>query len=390
MSNSTHYLESSVKKVVAHLTSSCFLGGPERQILGLAQELSSAYRTVLMSFSEGGHCRDFLRAASENGHEAIELVNDTPLLFAARRELISLLRSAKATVICTHGYKADALGLLAARHLGIPAVAVSRGWTRESWKVRAYESLDRRLLRRMDRVVAVSEGQAAKVRQAGVPPDNVLVIRNSIQAERFADNAPGHRDELRSLFPAAPAVIVGAVGRLSPEKGFDVLVEAAAIMTAAHPEVGFALFGDGPQQSRLVRRIADLGLQQRFVLAGFRDDLDRFIPHFDLQVLPSYTEGLPNVVLESLAAGVPVVATRVGGTPEVVDDGVNGYLVPPGDARTLAERISSLVDSADLRRRMGAAGRERVLREFTFQRQAGEYLDLFAGLSNFPVTEVAC
>ncbi len=213
----------------------------------------------------------------------------------------------------------------------VPVIAMSHGWTAETWKVRVYETLDRACLRRMDRVVCVSEGQAEKVRRAGVRADRVAVIRNAVRAERFDHADPADRRVLEAMFPQAPERIVGSAGRLSPEKGFGVLVEAAAIVARSDPGAGFIHFGDGPLRETIQRRIAELGLERRFILAGFRDDLDRFLPHWDLSVLPSFTEGLPTVVLESYAAGVPVVATAVGGTPEAVADGVDGYLVPPGD-----------------------------------------------------------
>ena len=240
-----------------------------------------------------------------------------------------------ADVLCPHGYKANVVGLLAARRLCLPVIAVSRGWTGETWKVRLYERLDRACLRRMDRVVCVSEGQAIKVRRAGVKPERVVVIRNAIRPERFAMPDPSARAELLGLFRKPPDRIVGAAGRLSPEKGFEVLVEAAAITTGSHPGIGFIHFGDGPLRERLQRRIDELGLGHRFLLAGFRNDLDRLIPAWDLAVIPSYTEGLPNIALEAFAAAVPVVGTAVGGVPEVIKHGQSGYLVSPGDPQAL-------------------------------------------------------
>jgi glycosyltransferase involved in cell wall biosynthesis len=145
--------------------------------------------------------------------------------------------------------------------------------------------------------------------------------------------------------------------------------------------VGFVHFGDGPLRAGLEQQIARLGLEGRFILAGFRDDLDRFLPHWDLAVLPSFTEGLPNVVLESYAAGVPVVATAVGGTPEVVEDGVDGYLVPPRDTAALAGRILDMLALGEGRRLMGQRGRERIQARFTFHAQARLYQNLFAGLT---------
>src|SRR5262249_16793891 len=149
-----------------------------------------------------------------------------------------------------------------------------------------------------------------------------------------------------------------------------VLVEAATTVTRADRDVGFVLFGDGPLRDHLTRQIAQQGLADRFVLAGFRSDLGRFLPHCDLVALPSYTEGLPVIVLEAFAAGVPVVATAVGGTPEVIEEGQCGYLVPPGDAAALVRRLSDLLGSESQRQAMGARGQQRVREQFTFAAQA--------------------
>src|SRR5262249_26187231 len=143
--------------------------------------------------------------------------------------------------------------------------------------------------------------------------------------------------ELRGLFPVPLRHIVVAAGRLSPAKGFADLIDAARLVCDANAHVCFAIFGEGWLHNELQCSVDELGLQERFVLPGFRDDPERLLPWADLFVLPSYTEGLPNVVLEASAAAVPVVATAVGGTPEVVRDGETGYLVPPRDPETLAE-----------------------------------------------------
>jgi glycosyltransferase involved in cell wall biosynthesis len=233
----------------------------------------------------------------------------------------------------------------------------------------------------MNVVVCVSEGQASKVRFAGVREDRLQVIRNSIAVDRFAAPADPGRAFLQSFFPQPRSMLIGAVGRLSPEKGFGTLVEAAAQVMQLHPDAGFLVFGDGPLRGKLTQRIAELGLRENLVLAGFRDDLDRWLANFDLTILPSYTEGLPNVVLESFAARVPVVATAVGGTPEVVDDGTNGYLVTPGLPGLLARRILDLLANEPLRRRMGLQGYRQVREHFTFAAQAQKYEALFRRLS---------
>jgi glycosyltransferase involved in cell wall biosynthesis len=368
--------------IIVHLTSSTFFGGPERQMLGLAQHLVPAYRSVFISFSEKYRCQAFLHEARRQGFDGWELRNDTPRWAAAIREIRGWLEETHAGILCCHGYKANFLGRWAARRQNVPVVAVSRGWTGEDFKVRCYEAIDRFFLRRMDRVICVSQGQAAKVIRAKVPASKVTVIRNAIDAGRFARPNPAYRDQLRRLFPVPPARIVGAAGRLSPEKGFSVLVQAARNLVRTGSSVGFVLFGDGPLRDSLQRQVNDAGLQNSFVLAGFRNDLDCMLPFLDLFVAPSFTEGLPNVILEAFAAGVPVVATAVGGTPEIVDDEVSGFLVPSGNAQALADRISRLLNSDDLARTMGQRGRQRVLQDFTFEAQAAAYRRLFTSFPN--------
>jgi glycosyltransferase involved in cell wall biosynthesis len=367
---------------LVHLTASTFFGGPERQLLGLGRALPGQFRSTYLSFSESGRSGAFLERAADAGFETMRLEHDTPHLRAAIRELTAFLYERNADCLLAHGYKANLLGRIAARRCGIPVVAVSRGWTGENFKVRCYETLDRFHLRFMDAVVCVSQGQAWKVRRAGVSARKVQVIRNAARVEAFRDPDPAYRDRLRQLAGlSGSGRVVLAAGRLSPEKGFHVLVEAAGLIARSNRSIYCVLFGEGAERPLLERRIDELGLRDRFVLAGFREDLDRWLPWADLVVLPSFTEGLPNVALEAAAAGVPVVATAVGGTPEVVCDGLNGMLVSPGDPSALAESIIRMCDDDALSRTMGNAGRRLMHERFSFAAQAQAYQRLFAGLT---------
>jgi glycosyltransferase involved in cell wall biosynthesis len=229
----------------------------------------------------------------------------------------------------------------------------------------------------MDHVVCVAEAQAAKVLQVGVPAGRVTVIRNAIRTERFAAAEPSCRETLQNFFPSPRSRIIGAAGRLSPEKGFDVLIEAASRVAAKDRSIGFVLFGDGSQRDALAQQVTRADLGGVFVLAGFRTDLDRLLPSLDLFVHASFREGLPNVVLEALAAQVPVVSTAVDGTPEVLEDGVSGYMVPLGDVAALAERVLQVLASEERRREMGQNGHRRVHQDFTFTAQSQRYRQLF-------------
>lgn len=365
---------------IVHLTSSRFFGGPERQMLGLAQALPPHVQTSFLSFSEGGKCSTFLDRVREAGFEAEALRHDTPRLAAAFCELSQILRRKKVALLCCHGYKAILIGRLAARWTRTPAIAISRGWTSETPRVRVYEAIERLSLRLMDRVVCVSQGQAAKVLRAGVPADQVVVIPNAIRAARFESPEFGAFHNLHSLFPQPMRRIVGAAGRLSPEKGFSLFIDAAAIIARRDPTIGFVLFGDGPLRDSLKDQIISLGLERNFILTGFRSDLDSYIPHLDLMVLSSFTEGMPNVILEAFAAGVPVVATSVGGVPELVEHGITGLLVPPSDCAALADAIVDVLSDDRARIAMGRRARVRVRSVFTFEANAKAYLALIEEL----------
>jgi glycosyltransferase involved in cell wall biosynthesis len=366
--------------IVVQLMASPFFGGPERQMLGLASSLPRDYRTIFISFAERGLSRPFLERAGQAGFETVTLEANTPYFRRAAREVAGHLRRLRADIVCCSGYKPDVIGWLAARQVGIPVVSVSHGWTAATLKVRLYEALDRLILRWMDCTVCVSEGQAARVRRAGVPPERLALIRNAIQADAFTTADPAYAARLRSLFPQPHRRIVGAAGRLSPEKGFGQLVEAAQIVRREDPGVSFVLFGDGPLRGELTRLVAGKRLEDHFILAGYRPDLERYLPHLDLLALPSFTEGLPVILLEACAAGLPVVATAVGGIPEVIEEGVTGYLVPPRNPDALARRILDVLGSEADRRAMGLRGRGRIKEQFTFEAQCLQYQQLFEKL----------
>jgi glycosyltransferase involved in cell wall biosynthesis len=364
--------------VIVHLLASPFFGGPERQVLGLARALPPEYRTVFLSFAERGLGGPFLEKARQHGFEAVSLKHNAPFFRRAANEIAVHLRRVGARVLCCSGYKPDVIGWLAARQAGVPVLSISHGWTAVTLKVRLNEMIDRLVLHGMDRVVCVSEAQARKVRRAGVAPGRVVVIRNAVGRESFREPDPQYRREMVELFTVPPRLLVGAAGRLSPEKGFDQLAEAARRLLDHHPSAGFVVFGDGLLREELTRQIAGCGLGGRFVLAGFRGNLEDYLPNLDVFAQPSFTEGLPVAVLEASAAGLPVVATAVGGTPEVVADGETGFLVPPGRPDVLAERLGLLLEDAALRTEMGQRGRRRVEESFTFEAQSVQYQRLFA------------
>ena len=367
---------------ITQLMASPFYGGPERQIVGLARHLPADCETTFLTFAEDGRSQALLDEVRRLGFRGETLAHNFPRVGRCVAEIADRLRELKTDIVCCNGYKPDILGWRAARRVNLPVVIVSHGWTAATWKVRVYEAVDRWVHRRVEAVVSVSASQSGKVRAAGVAADKNITIVNAVGDEAFADAESVYRENLLGLFAHRPRVVIGAAGRLSPEKGFGQLVEAASALPAEHKDVGIVIFGDGPLRGELTRRIAELGLSDRVVLAGFRGDVGKFLPHLDLAAIPSYTEGLPVILLELLAAAVPIVATRVGGIPEVIDDGVTGRLVAAGRPDELARSLGAMLADVDSRRRMAEAGREVVKTRFTCRNQAAEYYALFQRLAS--------
>lgn len=363
--------------VIVHLMASPFYGGPEKQMLGLALNLPASYRWVFLTFAERGLCQGLLDQVRAQGLKGIALKHNIPHLRSAIGEVAEHLRRLKADVLCCSGYKPDIVGLFAARRASVPVIAIAHGWTGATWKVRVNETLDRLSLRWMDQVVCVSEAQAVKVRQAGVAANKVVVIRNAVGADAFAKADPAYRDKLATLFDKPPGYVIGAAGRLSPEKGFDLFVQAAARLSRESGSVGFVIFGDGPLRNSLREQIVAHGLQSKCILAGFRADVHKYFPYLDLVVVPSRTEGLPVVLLEAMAAGVPVVAASVGGIPEVIDNGISGYLVAPGDPIALAHRLGDALNDESHRIGIGKKGRQVVEERFSTRVQGEAYQEVF-------------
>jgi glycosyltransferase involved in cell wall biosynthesis len=365
---------------IAHLIATNFAGGPEKQILEHARRLNpQLFSFLLISFIERGRPNELLETARGAGISFCGISTGNPFHPSVILSLYGILKDKGIDLLVAHGYKGNVLGRLASLIRGIPLVLISRGWTGENRKVRIFEALDKGFLRYSSHVVAVSDGQRKKILALGVPGDKVSVIHNAID---IRDRAVLPGGALRKVFgiPEWAPVVVSA-GRLSPEKNFGGLVRAAARVIREIPDVFFFVFGEGFLRTELVQAVRKEGIDERFRFPGFRKDLPAMIRDADLFVLPSFTEGLPNVVLEAYAQGRAVVATAVGGTPEVVEHGRSGILLQdPSDPDAMAAAILRLLKNEGLRGKMGAAGKEDVRRKFNFESQTASYEKLYAGM----------
>lgn len=233
--------------------------------------------------------------------------------------------------------------------------------------------------RLLDRIVCISEAIRDLLIADGISPERLVVIPSGVDLDRFARVMPS-LDLRHALGIPGDHVVVGTVAAMAGHKDYPTLLEAAAEVVHAENHVTFCAVGDGPMRSEIEARARRLGLGRRFVFCGFQDDVGAYLRLFDVFVLASRTEGLGSSLLDALAVGLPVVATRAGGIPEIVSDGINGLLVPPSDPAALARAILTVIRDRDLRERLRANARSSVER-FDIAHTVASYVQLYAELS---------
>jgi len=338
-------------------------GGAEAMVLDLSRGLARhADVSVACLKGEGALAPAFRRAGNPVHALGIEGVRHAAGLW----RLLDLIRSGRFDLVHTHLLHAGIVGRALARLARVRAIVHTQHntlhWETDSLLL---ARVNRATLRFADRVIAVGETVADRVaRHGGVPQGRIVTIRNGVDTNRFRPaDARGFLAEAFGVPPDAP--LVGAVAGLRPVKGHDVLLPAMQEVVRVLPAARLLLVGDGPLRGAIEEEIAARGLSDRTILAGTRTDVEAIVPGCDVIALSSREEGVPVSVLEAMACAVPVVATRVGGTPEVVADGRTGLLVPPGDPDALAGALIRLLRSPEEARVMGKEGREAALERFS-------------------------
>ena len=357
---------------VVHLLAPGPMAGAERVVLGGTRALIDAGASVTLLILADTRCADavakFLVEADRLAvpHASVRTRGrvDPSAVVALGRTL----RRIRPDLLHLHGYKALTYAALAAPR-ACASVATHHGVTAHSRSVRAYEALARRLYRRLTRVVAVSEAGVEELRAGGVPAARISRIPNFLALDLAPLDPSGPL-----LAGVAPELLY--VGRLSPEKGLDVLLDAVRHVDGLRVR----LLGEGRSRAALEAQVASMALGGRVQFQGFCDDVRPYLGAAQVLVLPSFREGLPMALIEAVAAGLPVVASRVGGIPQLVRDGDNGLLVPPGDAPALAAALTRMRDQLGAFRARAVAGAASVRDAYSPVRWAERTLALYRGI----------
>jgi len=315
----------------------------------------------------------------EGFQRSIDLFRDG----SAYRALKASLREWKPDVVHTHSAKAGFLGRLAAHACRVPRIVHTPHVFPFQWATGIqrtfYLQLERYAAKRCSHIVCVGSQQFDLATRMGLTSiDRFRVIRNGVSIPE-PTTAERRADLRRRLDLPEDALVIGMIARLAPQKGVGTFLDCAARLARNDERVVFVLIGSGPEEGHVRQRIETLGMAERLHLLGHRDDAEQLYGAFDILVLSSLYEGLPYVLLEGMACGLPIVATDVLGTSELIEDGVCGCLVPSGDAEKMAACLQELINSPDSRERLGTAARERVQAEFRLDSFLTEHERLYRG-----------
>ncbi|MFN2628773.1 MAG: glycosyltransferase family 4 protein [Gaiellaceae bacterium] len=381
-----------IVRVIARLN----MGGPALHVAYLSNALRDrGYETVLVAgtLARGEESMAFV---AEGLGVRIERVHELSREISALRDaraafrLAKLIRRERPQILHTHTAKAGAVGRLAALLAGgaRPPIVVHtfhghvlRGYF-DPLRTMGFRLLERWLAKGSTALIAVSPQVRDDLVALGVAPkEKFVVIRLGIELEERIAAGPAARGETRRLMGVpADAFVVGWIGRMTGVKNTTDVLVALRLLRDRGVEAYLCMVGDGPDRGRIERRAHDLGVAKRCLFLGYQEQVAPFYAAFDVMILPSVNEGTPVSAIESLAAGRPVVATRVGGVPDVVSDGVDGFLVDPGDPEQLAVRLAELARDPALRARMGEAGRTRVPGRYAVDRLVDDMDRLYRSL----------
>ena len=342
---------------ILHVESGRHLYGGALQVVFLLQGLKARGEQAVLVCPQGSAIAEAARPHALRVHE-VAMKGDLDVGMVGR--LRALIREERPDIVHLHSRRgSDLWGGLAARLEGVPTVLSRRVDNPEPrwWVKRKY--------RLYARVIAISEGIRQVLLGEGLSADQVVCVHSAVDTERYRPE-PADRAWLRAEFGLAEdEATLAMAAQFIPRKGHRTLLAALPAVLAAHPRTRTLLFGQGPELAAIQDLVREAGLGERVLFPGFRRDLERVLPCIDVMVHPAEMEGLGVALLQAAACGLPIVAGRAGGIPEIVRPGLNGELIEPGDAAALAQHLARLLGDPALRARYGAAGRQLVLDEFS-------------------------
>jgi glycosyltransferase involved in cell wall biosynthesis len=356
------------------------LSGPAKGLLQILSVMAAnSIEPLVVNFHYAGRAAEFSGQARAQGTTVIEVEQRSRLDWTFLTDIVASATRHGVNLVQSHTFKANLTAMMIRRRTHWPWVAFAHGYTRDRWRARLYNRADQLLMRKPDHVCAVAESVANILRRAG-RRGPISIVPNAIEAAA-APPSLEKRCELRRLFGLAPnEFTIACLGRLSREKGVDVLLSAARELVAEVPETRIVIAGDGPEGDVLRREASQPALAGHVKFLGRIARPQELMGAADLVVLPSRSEGLPNVVLESYEVGTPVLATNVGAVGQIIVDGKTGWIIPSDNVTALLAGLRRAAEARTDLPRYGMAGRDRVLDRFSIARRMAALDAVYASL----------
>ena len=364
---------------VLHIIWSLDLGGAEQVVVDLVRNLDrKIYTPVVCCLNDKGR---YAPLVEKEGIKVIAMNKAPKFDLFLILQLVRLIRREEIDLIHTHLFTSNLWGRIAAWIAGVPAVSTEHGM--DVWRPALYLKLDSILTPVSRRMIFVSEG-VRKFYSEKNPSLNGRgrVVYNGINIGLFADHATTPKKAKHALGLPADAKVVGIVGRLVPEKAHEDFIDAIRILSQEDPSIIGLVIGEGECEKALHKKVYDLGIEKNIHFAGYRNNLQDLYPAMDVFVMSSLREGLPLTMLEAMAAGVPVVATEVGGIPECIRDKQSGLLIPPRNPRALAEAIRKILNDDGLRQTLIAGAKADVTARFSIERMVKDHEAVYQDVMN--------
>lgn len=375
------------KKInILHVRDSSGIYGAERVILALGNKLNKDIFDLKLLCMQGTNFQSNILAsqASELGINTLSLPIKGKFDWTAIKELRAVLLKYCVDIVHSHDFKSDFYVMLASYGKNIKRVATSHGSTRDSAMKRFYLEFDENFVyRQLDMIVSVSKSIASGLEKKGLDTDKICVIQNGLDLELLKKKHKESGKE-NGLFFKSHKITFAIVGRLFPDKGHRFFLRAFAKIIHEYPEARALIIGDGPARESIEGQVKTLRLENYVTMCGVLNNMQTVYERIDCLVIPSLREGLPYVLLEAAANRVPILATSVGDVPQLIEDGKTGYLVEPGNAAELQERLVRFLNKKDNIKKMVENCYNLFEKEFSADRMVRETEDLYLSLVNGP------
>ncbi len=362
---------------IAFLVHTYGFGGLENMVTNLVNHIDpNRFESTIISFAP---LNPLNNRVDRNRVQVISLNKNggnNPVLIY---KIYLILKEIGADIVQTHNWGTVLEGILGAKLARIPGIVHAERGTIEDKERNIL--LQRFLWGFADQVLSVSEAHRKKVVDViGFPHEQIKAIVNGVDTERFFPNHEIKEETRKKLDLKKSSLCIGTVGSLRPVKNQALLINACKAILPHFDQVEVLIVGEGPLQSKLLQEVKTLGLSEKIHFAGVQPNIPEILNALDIFVLPSRSEGMPNAVLEAMACGIPVIATAVGGTSEVIEDGKNGILIASEDEPHLIQALTELIQNHEKRLAFGLEGRRRVLSQFSLKNMVSEYQMLYESL----------